>query len=54
MEYDLEINPTKLVKGQGLAKMLTQKNEEAIDMICENSGPESHMTPALWELDHHW
>ena len=53
-EYDLEIKPTKLVKGRGLAQMLTQKNEEAIDMICENSGLESRMTPALQELDHHW
>ena len=26
-EYDLEINPTKLIKGQGLAKMIPQKNE---------------------------
>ena len=25
-EYDLEIKPTKLIKGHGLAKMLTQKN----------------------------
>ena len=23
MEYDIEIKPTKLVKGQGLAKLLT-------------------------------
>ena len=23
-EYDLEIKPTKLIKGQGLAKMMTQ------------------------------
>ena len=52
-EYDLEIKPTKLVKGRGLAQMLTQKNEEAIDMIGENSGSESRMTPALQELDHH-
>ena len=33
-EYDLEIKPTKLIKGQGLARMLTQKNEEAIEMIA--------------------
>ena len=26
MEYDIEINPTKLVKGQGLAKLLTYSN----------------------------
>ena len=26
MEYDVEIKPTKLVKGQGLAKLLTESN----------------------------
>jgi hypothetical protein len=31
-EYDLEIKPTKIIKGQGLAKMLTESNEEAIQM----------------------
>jgi len=25
-EYDLDIKPTKLVKGQGLAKMLIESN----------------------------
>ena len=34
-EYDLEIKPTKLIKGQGLAKMLIQRNEEAIETIAE-------------------
>ena len=46
-EYDLEIKPTKLIKGQGLAKMLTQRNEEAIEMIAENNIPQPIMTPAL-------
>ena len=26
-EYDLEIKPTKLIKGQGPAKMMTEGNE---------------------------
>jgi len=26
LEYDLEIRPTKLVKGQGLAKLMTKSN----------------------------
>jgi hypothetical protein len=34
-EYDLKIKPTKLIKGQGLAKMLTESNEKALDMICQ-------------------
>jgi hypothetical protein len=29
-EYSLEINPSKIIKGQGLAKMLTKINQEAI------------------------
>ena len=46
-EYDLEIKPTKLIKGHGLAKMLTQTNEKAIDMICENTKAEPTVNPAL-------
>lgn len=29
-EYDLEIKPTKWVKGPGLAQMLTKGNEKAL------------------------
>eukprot|EP00253_Pinus_taeda_P030423 PITA_30423 len=51
-EYDLDIKPTKLVKGRGLAKMLTKSNfqalginlltpvnEEIIEECEENSNP---------------
>jgi len=31
-EYDLEIRPTKLVKGQGLVKLLAKGNERALDI----------------------
>jgi len=31
-EYDLEIKPTKIVKGQGLAQMLIESNQEAIQL----------------------
>ena len=31
-KYDLEINPTKLIKGQGLAKLLENSNFQALDM----------------------
>jgi hypothetical protein len=31
-EYDLEIKPTKIVNGQGLEKMLTESNQEAIQL----------------------
>lgn len=30
MEYDLEIKPTRLVKGQGLTKLLTESNCKAL------------------------
>jgi len=36
-EYDLEIKPTKLVKGQGLAKLLIEKNCEAMGVFVEAS-----------------
>jgi hypothetical protein len=32
-EYDLEIKPIKIIKGQGLAKMLIESNEEDIKMV---------------------
>ena len=32
MEYDIEIKPTKLVKGQGLAKLMAQSNFDCLDM----------------------
>ena len=53
-EYDLEIKPTKLIKGQGLAKMLTQGNEEALGIICQNEEPTPSMPPKLQRLDQHW
>ena len=32
LEYDLEIRPTKLVKGQGLAKLMAESNFQALDI----------------------
>eukprot|EP00253_Pinus_taeda_P018003 PITA_18003 len=32
LEYDVEINPTKLVKGQGLAKLMAESNLHALDI----------------------
>jgi hypothetical protein len=48
-EYDLEIKPTKLVKGQGLAKMLTKGNKKALGMICHNNNQE--FPPNLLKLE---
>jgi hypothetical protein len=33
-EYELEVKPTKLVRGQGLGWMLGEGNEQALDIIC--------------------
>eukprot|EP00253_Pinus_taeda_P023559 PITA_23559 len=32
LEYDLEIKPTKLIKGQGLAKLMAESNLQALDI----------------------
>jgi hypothetical protein len=37
LEFDLEINPTKLVKGQGLAKLLDESNCEALGVNSVNT-----------------
>ena len=39
MEYDVDIKPTKLVKDQGLAKLLTEYNCQVLDLhlMAENS-----------------
>ncbi len=31
LEYDVEIKPTKLIKGQGLAKLMAETNLHALD-----------------------
>jgi hypothetical protein len=50
-EYDMDIRPTKLVKGQGLAKMLVEGNERALDMSDE---PNPEMIVAVTnELEKH-
>ena len=32
LEYDLEIKPTKLIKGQGLAQLMAKSNLQALDI----------------------
>jgi len=48
-EYDLEIRPTKLIKGQGLAKMLTESNERALGMVFQIN--EEEYPPDLLKLE---
>ena len=37
LEYDLEIKPTKIIKGQGLAKLMAETNFKALDMNMINA-----------------
>jgi len=32
LEYDIEVKPTKFIKGQGLAKLITESNFNALDI----------------------
>lgn len=32
LKYDIEIKPTKLIKGQGLAKLMAELNCQALDI----------------------
>jgi hypothetical protein len=48
-EYDFEIKATKLIKGQGLAKMLNEGNEKALGMIFQNDNQE--FPPNLLKLE---
>ena len=32
MDYDVDIKPTKLIKGQGLAKILAESNFQVLDL----------------------
>ena len=38
LEYDLETTPTKLVRGQGLAKMMTQSNCDVLGVNLPDYG----------------
>ena len=37
LEYDLEIKPTKLIKGQGLARLMDESNFQALDINMFNA-----------------
>jgi hypothetical protein len=52
-EYDLEIKPTKLIKGQGLAQMLTEGNEQVLDLVCQNSQSRPALSSELQKLEQH-
>jgi len=50
LEYDIDIKPTKLAKGEGLAKLMTQSNLDCLDInlnaeILENFYDEEELVP---------
>eukprot|EP00253_Pinus_taeda_P014078 PITA_14078 len=48
LEYDIEIKPTKLIKGQGLAKLMFETNFQALDINQLDNEPEL-ATPQISE-----
>jgi hypothetical protein len=52
LEYDIEIKPTKLIKGQGLAKLMAESNFHALDInfldVADEQGEMA--TPNVREL----
>jgi len=48
LEYDIEIKPTKLIKGQGLAKLMSETNFQALD-INELDNEQELVTPQISE-----
>ena len=51
LEYDMEIKPTKLIKGQVLAKLMAKLNFEALDInfIAQLDDQEEMATPYISE-----
>ena len=52
-EYDLEIKPTKLIKGQGLAQMLTESNEQALGLVNQLTQSRQVMSSEHKRLEQH-
>jgi len=51
LEYDIEIKPTKLIKGHGLAKLMVESNFNPlyINMVFALDDQEEMVTPPLDE-----
>jgi hypothetical protein len=43
LEFDLEINPTKVVKGQGLAKLLVESSYKALEVNFSSTCSENQL-----------
>ena len=52
LEYDLEIKHTKLIKGQGLAKLMAQSGVQDVDinfMYVTTTSENSHQEPEIYD-----
>lgn len=49
LEYDIKIKPTKLIKGQDLAKLMSETNFQALDINQLDNEPEL-VTPQISEI----
>ena len=51
LEYDLDIKPTKIIKGQGLAQLMAESNLQALDinMVDALDEHEGLPTPTIEE-----
>ena len=47
LEYDLEIKPTKLIRGQGLAWLMAESNLQALDINMISTLDEQQELPDL-------
>jgi hypothetical protein len=52
IEFDIEVKPTKLVKGQGLAKLMTEENSDLLDINFIRESSASLQTGVVAEEKH--
>jgi hypothetical protein len=52
LEFDLEIKPKKLVKGQGLAKMLVESNCKVLGVSFINTCSENQLADSSNKISH--
>jgi hypothetical protein len=52
MEFDLEMKPTKLVKGQGLARLLAKSNFKALGINFMNTHSQNQKTKIVDKDSH--
>lgn len=53
LEFDIEIRPTKLVKGQGLARLMAKSNYKALELNVEGSSGEISEYPNIFLFDYY-